>query len=34
MPIVYSEVKLYPEFRIDLLVEAFNDLHIAQVLTY
>jgi len=45
MPIVYKEVKLDHGYRIDLLVEekvvieiktveAFNDVHIAQVLTY
>jgi len=45
MPIVYKEVKLDHGYRIDLLVEekvvveiktveAFNDVHTAQVLTY
>lgn len=45
MPIVYKEVKLDNGYRIDLLVEkkvvieiktvdAFNDVHTAQVLTY
>jgi len=45
MPIVYKEVKLNHGYRIDLLVEgkvvveiktidAFNDVHTAQVLTY
>ncbi len=45
MPIVYKEVKLDHGYRIDLLIEekvvieiktidAFNDVHIAQVLTY
>ena len=45
MPIVYKEVKLDHGYRIDLLVEkkvvveiktvdAFNDVHLAQVLTY
>lgn len=45
MPIIYKEVKLDHGYRIDLLVEervvieiktveAFNDIHIAQVLTY
>ena len=45
MPIVYKEVKLDHGYRIDLLVEdkvvieiktvdVFNDVHIAQVLTY
>lgn len=45
MPIIYKEVKLDHGYRIDLLVEekvvieikmveAFNDVHIAQVLTY
>jgi len=45
MPIVYKEVKLDHGYRIDLLVEekvvieiktveAFNDVHIAQILTY
>ena len=45
MPIVYKEVQLDHGYRIDLLVEdklvveiktveAFNDVHIAQVLTY
>jgi GxxExxY protein len=45
MPIVYKEVKLDHGYRIDLLVEdkvvveiktveGFNDVHIAQVLTY
>ena len=45
MPVVYKEVKLDHGYRIDLLVEnkvvieiktieAFNDVHTAQVLTY
>lgn len=45
MPIVYKEIKLDHGYRIDLLVEekvvveiktvdAFNDVHLAQVLTY
>ena len=45
MPIVYKEVKLDHGYRIDLLVEnkvvieiktveALNDVHLAQVLTY
>lgn len=45
MPIIYKEVKLDHGYRIDLLVEekvvleiktieAFNDIHTAQVLTY
>ena len=45
MPIVYKEVKLDHGYRIDLLVEekvvieiktvdAFNEVHTAQVLTY
>ncbi len=45
MPIVYKEVKLDHGYRIDLLVEekvvveiktveGFNDVHVAQVLTY
>jgi GxxExxY protein len=45
MPIVYKEVKLDHGYRIDLLVEekvvieiktveAFNEVHLAQVLTY
>jgi GxxExxY protein len=45
MPIVYKEIKLDHGYRIDLLVEekvvieiktveAFNDVHTAQVLTY
>ncbi len=45
VPIVYEEVKLEYGYRIDILVEnkvvielktvdAFNDVHIAQVLTY
>ncbi len=45
MPIVYKDVKLDHGYRIDLLVEdkvvieiktvdAFNDVHMAQVLTY
>ena len=45
MPLVYEEVKLDCGYRIDLLVEnkvvielkvveAFNDVHIAQTLTY
>lgn len=45
MPIVYKEVNLDHGYRIDLLVEekvvveiktveAFNDVHTAQVLTY
>ncbi len=44
MPVVYKEIKLDHRYRIDLLVEekvvieiktveAFNDVHIAQVLT-
>ena len=45
LPLVYFEVKLAAGYRIDLLVEnkviveikaveAFNDVHIAQVLTF
>ncbi len=45
MPIVYSDVKLYHGYRIDLLVEekivieiktveVFNDVHTAQAHTY
>jgi GxxExxY protein len=45
MPLVYEEVKLDAGFRMDLLVEnklvielksvdALNDVHLAQVLTY
>ncbi len=45
MPIIYKEVKLDHGYRIDLLVQdkvvveiktidAFNDVHTAQVLTY
>lgn len=45
MPIIYKEVKLDHGYRIDLLVEekvvveiktveGFNDVHVAQVLTY
>ncbi len=45
MPLVYREVKLDIGYRIDLLVErkvvveikvveAFNDVHLAQILTY
>ena len=45
VPIIYEEVKLEYGYRIDILVEnkvvielktvdAFNDVHIAQVLTY
>jgi len=45
LPLVYEEVKLECGYRIDLLVEkkvvielkvveAFNDVHIAQILTY
>ena len=45
MPVIYKEVKLDHGYRIDLLVEekvvveiktveAFNDVHTAQVLTY
>lgn len=45
LPLVYHEVKLDVGYRIDLLVEdkvvieikaidAFNDVHMAQVLTY
>jgi GxxExxY protein len=45
LPLVYEEVKLDCGFRIDMFVEnkvvvelktvdAFNDVHIAQVLTY
>ena len=34
MPIEYKEVKLDHGYRIDLLVEAFTDVHFAQVLTY
>ena len=45
MPLIYSEVKMDIGYRVDLLVEnkiiievkaveAFNDVHIAQVLTY
>ena len=45
LPLVYKEIKLEYGYRIDLLVEdkvvvelktvdAFNDVHIAQVLTY
>ncbi|HTL83306.1 MAG TPA: GxxExxY protein [Bacteroidia bacterium] len=45
MPLVYEEVKLDAGYRVDLLVEnkvvieikateGFNDIHIAQVLTY
>lgn len=45
MPVIYKDVKLEHEYRIDLLVEnkvvvevktveTLNDVHIAQVLTY
>lgn len=45
MPLIYDEVKLDVGYRIDLLVEdkvvleiksveALNDIHLAQVLTY
>ncbi|GAB4447284.1 MAG: hypothetical protein Fur0028_02170 [Bacteroidales bacterium] len=45
LPVVYEEVKLDAGYRIDLLVEksvivelkaveAINDIHIAQILTY
>lgn len=45
LPLVYNEVKLDAGYRVDLLVEnkvvieikavdAFNDVHLAQVLTY
>ena len=45
LPLVYEEIKLDCGYRIDLLVEnkvivelksvdAFNDLHLAQILTY
>jgi GxxExxY protein len=45
MPLVYKEVKLEAGYRVDLLVEnkivveikaveAFNDVHMAQILTY
>ncbi|TMI64844.1 MAG: GxxExxY protein [Bacteroidetes bacterium] len=45
MPLIYKEVKLDAGYRIDLLVErqvvveikvveSFNDIHLAQVLTY
>lgn len=45
MPIIYKEIKLDHGYRIDLLIEnkivveiksvdAFNDVHIAQTLTY
>ena len=45
MPVVYKEIKLNHGYRIDLLVErtvvveiktveAFNDVHLAQILTY
>ena len=45
MPLIYEEVKLDIGYRIDLLVEnkvvleikavdAFNDIHVAQVITY
>lgn len=45
MPLVYKEVRLDAGFRIDLLVEdkviielksveALNDIHVAQVMTY
>ncbi len=45
MPLIYKEVKLDIGYRIDLLaerkvvveikaVEAFNDIHMAQILTY
>ena len=45
LPLVYKEVKLECGYRVDLLVEskvvveikaveAFNDIHLAQVLTY
>lgn len=45
LPLIYDEIKLECGYRIDLLinskvvielktVEAFNDVHIAQVLTY
>ncbi len=45
LPLVYKEIKLDYGYRIDILVEdkvvvelktvdAFNDVHIAQVLTY
>ena len=45
MPLIYKEVKMDIGYRVDLLVEncvvvevkaveAFNDVHLAQVLTY
>lgn len=45
MPIIYKDIKFDHGYRIDLLVnnkvvieiktvEAFNDVHVAQVLTY
>lgn len=45
MPLIYEEIKLDVGYRIDILVdnkviieikavESFNDVHIAQVLTY
>jgi len=34
MPIVNKKVKLDNDFRIDLLVESFNYMHIAKVLAY
>jgi len=42
MPLIYSEVKMDIGYRVDILVEnkiivaveAFHDIHIAQVLTY
>lgn len=45
MPLIYEEVKLEVEYRVDIMVEnklivevksveALNDVHLAQVLTY
>lgn len=45
LPLIYFDIKLYAGYRVDLLVEnrvvieikaveAFNDVHTAQVLTY